>query len=166
MKKLFIVLFFLALVTTIMSSVAYAQRAVFLVRHADRLNKSEDSPLSKAGEMRSQLLANLLKDAGITAIYTTPAKSSGLLIKTAEPLALALKINPVSILDGEEFLKRLRSENRDGIVLIVGTASSVPALLELFGHPVAITIAPTEYDNLFVLIPKETGPPTVLRLRY
>lgn len=106
MKKLFIVLFFLALVTTIMSSVAYAQRAVFLVRHADRLNKSEDSPLSKAGEMRSQLLANLLKDAGITAIYTTPAKSSGLLIKTAEPLALALKINPVSILDGEEFLKR------------------------------------------------------------
>ena len=53
------------------SSIACAQRAVFLVRHADRLNESEDSPLSKAGEARAQLLASLLKDAGITAIYVT-----------------------------------------------------------------------------------------------
>jgi hypothetical protein len=50
--------------------------------------------------------------------------------------------------------------------LIVGHDRSVPALLKLFGHPVDIKIEPTEYDNLFVLVPKETGPPTVLRLRY
>jgi hypothetical protein len=31
---------------------------------------------------------------------------------------------------------------------------------------VDIKIEPTEYDNLFVLVPKETGPPTVLCLRY
>jgi hypothetical protein len=43
---------------------------------------------------------------------------------------------------------------------------SVAALLKVFGHPVGITIAPAEYDNLFVLVPKGTAPPTVLRLRY
>lgn len=149
-------------------SVAYAQRAVFLVRHADRLNESDDSPLSKAGEVRAQLLAGLLKDAGITAIYITPGKSSGLFVKTAEPLAVALKIKPVGILstEPERLFKRIRVENRDDTVLIVGTGRSVPALLKLFGHPVDITIAPTEYDNLFVLVPKDTQAPTVLRLRY
>lgn len=158
----------LAVVLTTWSSPASAQRAVFLVRHVDRLNESEDSPLSKAGEARVQLLAGLLKDAGITAIYTSPAKSSGLLIKTAEPLALALKMSVASIanMDSDGFFKRIRDENRDGIVLIVGTARSVPALLKSFGHPGGVTIAPGEYDNLFVVVPKDSGPPTVLRLRY
>jgi hypothetical protein len=88
MKTCFVALV-LTVVLTTWSSVASAQKAVFLVRHADRLNESEDSPLSKAGEERAQRLVSLLKDAGITAIYTSPAKSSGLLNKTAEPLALA-----------------------------------------------------------------------------
>jgi len=63
--------FLVVIVFIAFSSVAYAQRAVFLVRHADRLDQSEDSPLSQAGEERAQRLASLLKDAGITAIYTS-----------------------------------------------------------------------------------------------
>jgi phosphohistidine phosphatase SixA len=165
MKKSFVVLVFLAVLTTTSFSVAYAQRAVFLVRHADRLDDSEDTLLSKAGEERAQLLARLLKDAGITVIYTSQFQRT---IKTAEPLASALKIKPVTIpiTDREGLFKRIRGENRDDIVLIVGHDRSVPALLKLFGHPVDVTIAPNEYDNLFVLVPKGTGPPMVLRLRY
>jgi len=148
-----------------LSSLAYAQRAVFLVRHADRLDQTTDTPLSKAGETRAQLLASLLKDIGVRAIYTSEFQRTS---KTAEPLALALNIKPVSIshTDREGLFKRIRAENRDDIVLIVGHDSTVPALLKLFGHPAAITIAPNEYDNLFVLVPKESAPPTVLRLRY
>jgi len=48
------------------------------------LDDSEDTPLSKAGEARAQLLARLLKDAGVTAIYTSQFQRT---IKTAEPLA-------------------------------------------------------------------------------
>ena len=164
MKNPFIALVSLAILTTF-SSVASAQRAVFLVRHADRLDDSEDTPLSKAGEARAQLLARLLQDAGITAIYTSQFQRT---IKTAEPLAMALQIKPVSIPapDRDGLFKRIRSENTNDIVLIVGHDRSVPALLKLFGHPVDVKIAPTEYDNLFVLVPKDTGPPTVLRMRY
>ena len=164
MKKSFVALVCLAILTTV-SSVAYAQRAVFLARHADRLDDSEDTPLSKAGEARAQLLARLLKDSGITAIYTSQWQRT---MKTAEPLVSALKINPVSlpVADREGLFRRLRTENRDDVVLIVGHDRSVPALLKMFGHPEAITIAPTEYDNLFVLVPKDAGPPTMLRLRY
>ena len=164
MRNTLVALVTLVLLITV-SSVAYAQRAVFLVRHADRLDDSKDTPLSKAGEARAQLLARLLKDAGVTAIYITQFQRT---IKTAEPLATALKIKPVSIpaADFEGLLHHIRAENRDGIVLIVGHDTSVPALLKLFGHPEDIKIAPTEYDNLFMLVPKESGPPTVLRLRY
>ncbi len=163
--KISLVAFVLAAVLTTFSSLAYAQRTVFLVRHADRLDASEDTPLSKAGEARAQLLARLLKDAGVTAIYTSQFQRT---IKTAEPLATSLQIKPVNIPTGDNagHFRRMRTENRDDIVLIVGHDRSVPALLKLFGHPVDITIAPTEYDNLFVLVPKDTGPPTVLRLRY
>ncbi len=73
---------------------ADAQRAIVLLRHADRLDSSPDSPLSKAGEARALRLASLLLDAGITAIYTSEFKRT---IKTAEPLALALKITPVRL---------------------------------------------------------------------
>jgi broad specificity phosphatase PhoE len=150
---------------TSFTPVIYAQRAVFLIRHADRLNDSQDTPLSKAGEARAQLLVSLLKDAGITAIYTSQFQRT---IKTAEPLASALNIKPISIpnTDRDGLFKRIRAENRDDVVLIVGHDSSVPALLKMFGHRVDVTIGPNEYDNLFVLIPKETGAPTVLRMRY
>ena len=146
-------------------SVSYAQRAVLLVRHADRLDDSEDSPLSAAGKERAQRLAALLKDVGITAIYTSQFQRT---MQTVEPLARALKISPVSLptADQEGLIKRIRAEHRQGVVLIVGHQMSVPALLKLLGHTEVITLAATEYDNLFTVVPTGGGRPTVLRLRY
>ena len=163
--KISLVALVLGAVLTMFSSLVYAQRAVFLVRHADRLDDSEDTRLSEAGEARAQLLARLLKDSGITVIYTSQFQRT---IKTAEPLARVLKITPVSIpaADQKGLFDHIRAENRADVVLIVGHDSSVPVLLKMFGHPVDIKIAPTEYSNLFVLVPKDGGPPTVLRLRY
>jgi Fructose-2,6-bisphosphatase len=158
-------IFLVVAVLTTFSSVAYAQRAVLLVRHADRLDQSEDSPLSQAGEDRAQRLAGLLKDVGITAIYMSQFQR---MIKTAEPLARALKISPVSLpaTDREGLFKRIQTEHREDVVLIVGHDRSIPALLKLLGSPEDITIAPTEYDNLFIVVSKGNSPPTVLRLRY
>lgn len=164
MNTRFLILF-LGAVLVGLPALAHAQRAVLLVRHADRLDQSEDSPLSKSGEARAQALAGLLKDAGITAIYTSELQRT---IKTAEPLARALNINPATmpVLDRDGLFKRIQGENRGDVILIVGHDRSVPAMLKLFGHPQEIKIGPNEYDNLFILVPKGNGPPTVLRLRY
>jgi broad specificity phosphatase PhoE len=155
----------LVLLATI-SCPAYAQRAVIIVRHADRLDQSEDSPLSQAGEDRAQRLAGLLKDAGITAIYTSQRLRTK---NTAEPLASALKVKPVSIPVAdhrEPLLDRIRADNRDDVVLIVSHETTVPVLLKLLGYPGDIAIARTEYDNLFVVVPQDNGSPAVVRLRY
>jgi broad specificity phosphatase PhoE len=118
------------------------------------------------------LLANVLKDAGITAIYTSSLQRA---VKTAEPLALASRIEPKPLpqlstkfdpKDMETFVELLRTQHPENIVLFVGHANTVPALLKALGHTAEIKSPETEYDNLFVLFPKIEGPPTVLRLRF
>jgi broad specificity phosphatase PhoE len=153
---------------------AEAQQAIFLVRHGETVapKGTELRPLSEAGQRRAVLLATLLRDSGINAIFTSAAERT---VKTAEPLAKLLRIEPKALgqlnasfkqSDIDAFAALLRSEHRRDIVLVVGHANSVPALLKALGHPVEITIPETEFDNLFVLIPKSEGPPMLLRLRY
>src|SRR4030042_7066798 len=70
--------------------VADAQQAIFLVRHAEDVRSTDvgDRPLTEAGHRRAMLLATLLKDAGISVIFTSSLQRT---IETAEPLATALK---------------------------------------------------------------------------
>jgi broad specificity phosphatase PhoE len=154
--------------------IADAQQAIFLVRHAEdvRSRAVVDRPLTEAGHRRAMLLATVLKDAGINAIFTSSLQRA---INTAEPLAKALQIEPKPLpqlttkfkpSDMESFVELLRTQHRENIVLFVGHSNTVPALLKALGHPTAIKIPETEYDNLFVLFPKSEGPPTVLRLRF
>lgn len=150
---------------------AYAQQAIFLVRHAEDARSTDvvDRPLTETGYRRAMLLAIILKDAGINAIFTSTRQRT---IKTAEPLAKALQIEPKTLPplakknDMDSFLDLLRTQHREQIVLFVGHSDTVPALLKALGHPAEIKIPETEYDNLFVLFPKSVGSPTVLRLRY
>lgn len=150
---------------------AYAQKAVLLVRHAEKRSET-DERLTDAGRGRAARLAAMLKDAGVGAIYSTDTERT---IGTVKPLADALKL-PVQIyetaggagrqIDSGPFVERLRRQNGNDVVLVVGHSNTVPALLKALGCPGEITIAPTEYDNLFVVVPRLEGPPTLLRLRY
>ena len=154
---------------------AVAQQAIFLVRHGETVApKGTDArPLSEAGQQRAALLAKLLKDAGIKAIFTSGLERT---IKTVEPLAQTLRIQPKALSqlnvpgfkqsDVDAFVALLRAEHREDIVLVVGHTGTVSALLKAMGHPVEITIPETEFDNLFVFIPNANGPPVVMRLRY
>ena len=73
---------------------AAAQGGVFVVRHAERADTSADSVLSAAGQARAMRLAVILKDAGITQIFTTNLRRT---VQTAEPLAVALRLTPTEL---------------------------------------------------------------------
>ncbi len=151
----------------------HAQQAVILVRHAEDLRTGgSDRPLIDAGEKRAQQLAGHLKDSGITAIYTSALQRT---INTALPTAKALRIEslPQPQLgtnfkpdDLNAFVEFLRTRHKSDVVLFVGHSNTVPALIKALGHPTAIKILETEYDNLFVLIPRSDGAPLLLRIRY
>jgi broad specificity phosphatase PhoE len=167
------IIVFLAAVLFLMAvRMAEAQQAIFLVRHGETVAGTAARPLSEAGHKRAALLATLLKDAGVKAIFTSDLERT---IKTAEPLAQALRIEskPLAQIsawfktsDIEAFVDHLRREHRNDVVLIVGHSTNVPVLLKALGHPVEIKIPETDFDSLFVVTPKADAPPTVLRLRY
>jgi hypothetical protein len=84
----------------------------------------------------------------------------------AKALNVESKILPGRRDDIEALMRRLRTQDPHNRVLIVTGSLSIPHILKALGHPVEITIPPSEYDNLFVIFPSEQGQPSVLRLRY
>ena len=148
-----------------------AQEAIYLVRHSDppsTLNLDEildETPLSESGQQRAKMLAERLKDAGITAIYATQATRT---VETAEPLAqaLGLEIRIHSYEDSDGLVRLLREENGKDRVLVVGHWSTIPEILKELGYPEEVKIERSTYDNLFVVIPRGEQAPVVLHLHY
>jgi phosphohistidine phosphatase SixA len=145
--------------------VAGAQRAVFLVRHAEKVDDSRDAALSPAGEQRAERLAALLRSAGVRAIYTTEYQRT---IRTGEPLARALGIAVTRFpaAKPDQVVAEIRANHAGEAVLVVGHSNTVPNLIAALGHPDPVTIADPEYDNLFIVVPQPGKPPTLLVLKY
>jgi broad specificity phosphatase PhoE len=145
--------------------VAETQQVVFLVRHAEQSVEGDDPPLTEAGHRRALALADLLKDAHLSAIYTSEAQRT---TQTAEPLAKALqiKMTPIPRRDLDSLMARLRIQHAQDRVLIVSHALTLPILLKMLGHAEEVTIGRDEYDSLFVLVPQGDGHAVVVRLRF
>ena len=168
MKKMVCHRTILPLVTFVMLasvSVTEAQQAIFLVRHAEQSAETDDPELTEAGRKRAKTLASVLKDVGITVIYTTERKRA---IQTAEPTEKLLNVasKRLALRDLDGLVERLRNRHSQDRILVVSHHLALPRLLKALGHPAEIAIALHEYDNLFVLVPKSEGGPIVLRLRY
>jgi broad specificity phosphatase PhoE len=140
-----------------------AQEVVFLMRHAEQ-GPPPDLVLVEAGHRRAAALAHRLKEAGITAIFTTTAPRTQ---QTAAPMATALKIEPklVPMQDIEGLVGRVRAEHPRDRVLIVNHALNIGAILKAFGHRETVDVSPTDYEPLFVIVPRAGGPPLVVILR-
>lgn len=143
---------------------AWAQKTVIVVRHAERLDSSTDSPLSPAGLQRAQTLARTVSRAGVTAIFVTPFQRTQM---TAAPLAAQLKLTPtVMTANTTALLERIRRDHASDVVLIVGHSNTVPEILTQFGATEPVTIQDDEFDALFILVPRGQTGPSVVRLRY
>ena len=155
----------------VLPALVCAQEMVLVVRHSDppsTLNLDEildETPLSESGKQRAEMLAERLKDVGITAIYASQARRT---VETAEPLAkiLGLKISVHSYEDSSGLVQLLRSEHGHDRVLVVGHWSTIPEILKAFGYPEEVKIERSAYDNLFVIIPRGEQAPIVLHLHY
>ena len=158
-----------AAVSLIVPAAASAQKAVLVVRHGEKISE-EDERLTEAGRARAGRLAELLKKSGIAAIYSTDTERT---LGTAQPLATALglkvRLYDAKGIDGQfdfaPFVERLRTEAPDGLVLIVGHSNTIPPLLRALGCVEDVSISSDEYDNLFVVLPKNAGA-ALVRLRY
>ena len=138
---------------------------IFLVRHAERAAISghvpSDTGLSREGQTRAEDLAQALKDAQITAIYTSEFKRTK---ETAAPLARSLGIRP-EVIQGDDFrtlLSKLKAAR--GNVLVVGHSNTLPQIINALGISTRVTVAESDYDNLFVVV--RGSEPQLIRLHY
>ena len=161
-------LFLAATAVFAFTTMASAQ-SVFVVRHAERADTAAggspmmatDPDLSDAGRARAQSLAAALKDAGITAIYTTEYKRTQ---QTAEPLAkaLGLQVTVISSKDMPGLIDRIKGAAAN--VLVVGHSNSVGEVIGKLGVTDPVKLTDQDYDNLFVVVKGEK--PTLIRLHF
>jgi len=173
MKSVRVLVWILIALTIAASNAAAADRVIFIVRHAERAPASDaaaskrmmadDPPLSAAGQQRAVRLAGLLAESGIQHIYTTEFLRAR---QTAAPLADKLNVKPVmsAAKDPDPLIAQLRQVK--GNVLIVGHANTIPDLLKKLGVKSDVKIGESDYGDLFIVVLRSTGQPTLVKLRF
>jgi broad specificity phosphatase PhoE len=151
------------------TATASAQNAVFVVRHAERADAAanaspmmaSDPDLSETGKARATSLMTTLRDAGITAIYSTEYKRTQ---QTAEPLAKALGIavTTVAARDTAALIEKLKAAT--GNALVVGHSNTVGPVIAALGVTEPVELTDRDYDNLFIVVRSAT--PSLIRLHF
>jgi broad specificity phosphatase PhoE len=146
-----------------MGLVARADEPVFfIVRHAEKAAEGGNDPdLSDAGRARAESLAKMLRDAKISAIYTTELKRTQ---QTAAPLSHALGLEAVVVPASATASLVEKLKIQAGNALVVGHGNTIPDLLKAIGLTDPVSIAENDYDNLFVIMPGV--PPRLIRLHF
>jgi broad specificity phosphatase PhoE len=164
-------------VLLLVPAAASAQQSIIIVRHAEREPGDGDVRLSEAGRHRAERLAGILRDAGVTHIFVSDRRRT---LETAQPLARVRNISPSRIaipaqgrgkIDPSELqvratLMAISKLPRTAVVLIVAHSNTVPMFLTRLGYGPRIEIPDPEYDNLFVITPRATRAPAVIRMRF
>jgi broad specificity phosphatase PhoE len=146
-----------------------AQSAIFVVRHAERADAAanaspmmaSDPDLSETGKARAKSLVVTLRDAGITAIYSTEYKRTQ---QTAEPLAKALGIavTTVPARDMPALIEKLKAAT--GNALVVGHSNTVGPVIAALGVTEPVELTDRDYDNLFIVVRRDK--PRLIRLHF
>jgi 2,3-bisphosphoglycerate-dependent phosphoglycerate mutase len=148
---------------------SHAQVTTFiLVRHAEKdLTQSTPDPdLSAEGKVRAEKLKVLLKDAKVSALYSTNykrtkdtirplANSNGLDINTYEPLK-------------KDAIDKMIADNAGGTIVVSGHSNTIPWTANyLLGKEEFATMTDTDYDNIYIItITADRAEAKAVHLRY
>ena len=127
---------------------------IYVVRHAERLDQSADTPLSSAGLQRAQALADSLKNKNIDRIFGTKYQRNR---QTAQVLCdvtgkgyEVYEPHPTEVI--VKTVEKIGKQN----VVIVGHSDTVLEIVKGFGvTPTKAKIESSDYDNLFVITVKK-----------
>lgn len=148
-------------------SAASGNTTIILVRHAEKAAEpAADPPLTSAGVARADALADLVSDAGVSAIISTQFQRTR---QTVAPIAAKLHLTP-EIVDARVTARAtadtILARHRGQTVLVSGHSNTVPAIIGALGAPQPADICDAGYDNVFVVTVPASGAATVTRLHF
>jgi phosphohistidine phosphatase SixA len=133
---------------------------IYLTRHAEKMSATGDPDLTEAGKARAQNIAAILKNAGITRIYSTKWARTR---QTAQPLASQLGVQTEIYENADKLVATLKASG--GSMLVVGHSNTVPGLVNQLGGKGGTEIdEASEFDRLYQLIIAPDGSVTTIRL--
>jgi phosphohistidine phosphatase SixA len=135
---------------------------VILVRHAERVSSGEDPGLSAAGKRRAGVLATMLADADVSAIFTSTFRRTK---ETAAPLAQKTGLAP-RVIDDDVATAKTEIIGGGSRVVVIGHSDTVPEFIHALGGPSDVQIEDDEFDRMFVLSRSASGAASLLRMRY
>jgi broad specificity phosphatase PhoE len=123
-----------------------------VVRHAEKVDDgSRDPPLSAAGRVRAQALAQRLAHSGLVAVYATPFRRTQ---QTAQVVATSAGL-PVTTYAADaaasEFAATLRARHPHGTVLVVGHSNTVPGIVASLCSCRIAALDETAYDGIYTI---------------
>src|SRR5437773_11273091 len=143
-------------------SIASAQPVVVIVRHAEKAaNGGNDPDWSSAGHARADALAQILKDSGITAIFTSEFKRTQ---ETAAPTATSTHVTPTMVAAKDTAALVAKLHQLSGNALIVGHGDTIPNIIKALGINSPVNIPDADYSELFIVILGDK--PQLFRLHY
>ncbi|MFC1629049.1 histidine phosphatase family protein [Gemmatimonadota bacterium] len=138
---------------------------IFLVRHAEKVQDGSANPaLTSAGMERAIALADLLEDAGITAIHSTDFIRTR---DTVVPLAERLEL-PITIYDPRNLaVKAALLKDMPGRHVVSGHSNTTPELVRLLGgDPGPPMVEAGENDRLYIVTLHPDGTVGTVVLRF
>jgi broad specificity phosphatase PhoE len=143
-------------------SVASAQPVVVIVRHGEKAtNGGNDPELSSAGRARADALARILKDAGITAIFTTELKRTQ---ETAAPTSTLAHVTPTVVAAKDTASLIAKLHQLTGNALVVGHGDTIPNIVKALGINAPVNIPDADYSELLIVTLGDK--PQLFRLHY
>jgi broad specificity phosphatase PhoE len=146
------------------SAVEHEPLMVFLVRHGEKVDSSEDPELSAAGSERAVTLAGTLRSAEIEYVHSSDYVRTR---DTAAPSAAEFGVE-VDLYDPRD-LPALAEKLRGtaGRHLVVGHSNTTPSLVELLGgEPGSAIDEGGEYDRLYIVTIGGDGTTSSVMMRY
>jgi broad specificity phosphatase PhoE len=144
------------------ATIASAQPVIVIVRHAEKsASDGNDPDLSAAGRARAEALARILKNSGITAVFTSEFKRTQ---ETAAPTATSAGIRPtmVAAKDTASLVAKLHQLN--GNALVVAHGDTIPNIIKALGIKIPINIPDADYSELLIVTLGDK--PQLFRLHY
>lgn len=124
--------------------------SVVVVRHADIVAGGADPGLSAAGQVRADLLRDMLQDEGIRAVFVTNTNRSRQTgTPTAKAAGVALSTYPA--LDAAGLAASVRLHHAGQTVLVVAHSNTVDNIASAFGASGVLELAEHQFDRMFVI---------------
>ena len=113
------------------SSAVAQKKTIILVRHAEKVDASQDPELTDAGRQRAERLAKIVKKYKPGAIYSTDFKRTR---DTAAPIASKRKLK-VEIYDAKKPADLIDAimKSKTKRFMIVGHSNTIPGMANLLG---------------------------------